>query len=235
MSKKVKLSLIISLITLVVIFGAFMIYVACGYKADDTADALLEAENVDVMDGYIIVSPTTISNGVGLVFYPGGNVEYTAYLPLLDALAARGITCYLVEMPFNFAIFDGNAADKIFDIHGDDHQMWYMCGHSLGGSMASQYASEHSDMVDGLILLGSYPYKEYPLEDTLTIYGSLNTSVDEKVDYEENVYVIEGGNHAYFGNYGEQAGDPVGDISREDQQYETVRIIMLWLLARHGF
>jgi hypothetical protein len=43
-------------------------------------------------------------------------------------------------------------------------------------------------------------------------------------------YVIEGGNHAYFGNYGEQAGDLVGEISREEQQRDTVNLISLWTL-----
>ena len=46
MSKKVKLSLIISLVLVVVLCGSCLIYVACGYKADDTAEALLEAENM---------------------------------------------------------------------------------------------------------------------------------------------------------------------------------------------
>lgn len=229
MSKKVKLSLIISVVTLVVLMGSFLIYVACGYKADDAAKSLCEAENVELMDGYIVVSPK-VDMGVGLIFYPGANVEYTAYLPLMDQLSDIGITCYLMKMPFNMAIMDAGRADVIFENHGDEHSLWLIGGHSMGGAMASQYASENQDKIDGLILLGAYPYKEYPLEKTLTIYGSLNTSVEEKLDYTENVHVIEGGNHAYFGNYGEQAGDSVGEISREEQQRETVELIAIFVL-----
>ena len=34
-----------------------------------------------------------------------------------------------------------------------------------------------------LILLGAYLYGDYPPEDTLTIYGSLNQSVEDKIDW----------------------------------------------------
>ena len=229
MSKKVKLSLIISVVTLVVLMGSFLIYVACGYKADDVARSLYEAENVEFMDGYAVISPK-VDMGVGLIFYPGANVEYTSYLPLMDKLSDIGITCYLMKMPFNMAIIDAGRADVIFENHGDEHSLWLIGGHSMGGAMASQYASENQDKIDGIILPGAYPYKEYPFEKTLTIYGSLNTSVEEKLDYTENVHVIEGGNHAYFGNYGEQAGDSVGEISREEQQRETVELIAIFVL-----
>ena len=37
--------------------------------------------------------------------------------------------------------------------------------------------------------------------------------------------VVEGGNHAYFGNYGEQEGDGTATISREQQQEEAVNAI----------
>lgn len=43
--------------------------------------------------------------------------------------------------------------------------------------MASNYASKNQDKVDGLILLDSYIYGDYPDKNTLTIYGTLNTSV----------------------------------------------------------
>ena len=33
--------------------------------------------------------------------------------------------------------------------------------------------------------------------------------------------VIEGGNHAYYGNYGEQANDGQADITRENQQAQA--------------
>ncbi len=224
MNKKVKLSLIISVLVVAILVGSVGIYVACGYKADDTAEALLEAENVEVMDGYIRVSPK-LSTGAALIFYPGANVEYTAYLPLLDQLADIGITCYLVKMPLNMAIMGVDFADKVFENHEDEHSLWLIGGHSMGGAMASKYASENAEKIDGLLLLGAYPYGEYSSEKTLAIYGSLNTSVEEELaaqNYDGETYVIEGGNHAYFGNYGEQAGDSVGEISREEQQSQTV-------------
>ena len=233
MSKKVKLSLIISLIVVVVLSGSFLIYVACGYKADDDAVALYNADNVEFKDGYVVVSPK-VSIGAGLIFYPGANVEYTAYLPLMDQLASVGITCYLVKMPFNMAIIDANRGNVVLENHEDEHSTWLVGGHSMGGAMASQYAAENQDKIDGLVLLGAYPYKEYPIDKTVTIYGSLNTSVEDKLDYTENVHVIEGGNHAYFGNYGEQAGDSVGEISREEQQRETVAVILAFVLELIG-
>lgn len=69
----------------------------------------------------------------------------------------------------------------------------------------------------GLILLGAYRYSDYPPADTLTIYGSLNQSEEDKIDYTENVVEIEGDNHAQVGNYGPQKGDALAGISAEEQ------------------
>ena len=98
--------------------------------------------------------------------------------------------------------------------------------YDLGQSVRDVYKrQEHLDEVDGLILLGAYLYGDYPPEDTLTIYGSLNQSVEAKIDYKENVVEIEGGNHAQFGNYGPQKGDLPATISAEEQQAQTVEAI----------
>ena len=151
-------------------------------------------------------------------------VEAAAYLPLLDQLRQTGLTCILVEMPFHLAIFDVNAAEDVM-AQFPDIRHWYIAGHSMGGAMASQFASEHPDEVDGLILLGAYLYGDYPPADTLTVYGSLNQSVEDKIDYKENVVEIEGGNHAQFGNYGPQKGDLPAAISAEEQQAQALAAI----------
>ena len=91
--------------------------------------------------------------------------------------------------------------------------------------MASQFASQHPDEIEGLILLGAYIYGDYPDEKTLTVYGSLNQSVEDHIDYTENIVEIEGGNHAQFGNYGPQKGDLPATISAEEQQAQTVAAI----------
>lgn len=98
--------------------------------------------------------------------------------------------------------------------------------------MASQFAADHPDAVDGLILLGAYLYGDYPPADTLTVYGSLNQSVEDKLDYTENVVEIEGGNHAQFGNYGPQKGDAPAAISAEAQQDQTMDAIEAFLASR---
>lgn len=127
------------------------------------------------------------------------------------------------------AIFDSDAAENIMPLFPDIRH-WYMAGHSMGGAMASQYASKHEAEVEGLILLGAYIYGDYPLENTLTIYGTLDGLAAEDIDYTTNTVPIEGGNHAQFGNYGPQKGDFTATISAQDQQKQTVVAIEDFLL-----
>ena len=47
--------------------------------------------------------------------------------------------------------------------------------------------------------------------------------------HEDGSFVIEGGNHAQFGNYGPQEGDGTAGITAEEQQDETVRLILEWM------
>ena len=118
------------------------------------------------------------------------------------------------------AIFDVNAAEDVM-AQFPEIRHWYLAGHSMGGAMASQFAAGHRDQVDGLILLGAYLYGEYPSADTLTVYGSLNQSVEDKIDYTEHVVEIDGGNHAQFGSYGLQRGDPPAAITPQEQPSPT--------------
>ena len=131
------------------------------------------------------------------------------------------------------AIFDVNAAEGVM-AQFPDIQHWYIAGHSMGGAMASRFASEHEDEVDGLILLGAYPYGDYPVARTLTVYGSLNQSVEDKLDYTENVVEIQGGNHAQFGNYGPQKGDLPATIPAEEQQAQAVAAIGDFIARQRG-
>lgn len=209
---------------LILAAGGFFWYVSDYYRAKDVALEVLSAgDNLEVRDDLTILSPSYPTD-TAIIFYPGAKVEGAAYLPLLDRLRQTGLTCILVEMPFHLSIFDVNAAEDVMD-QFPDIQHWYLAGHSMGGAMASQFAAEHPDEVEGLILLGAYLYGDYPAEDTLTVYGSLNQSVEDKIDYTENVVEIKGGNHAQFGNYGPQKGDLPATISAEEQQVQAAAAI----------
>ncbi|GAA6394345.1 alpha/beta hydrolase [Lawsonibacter sp. OA9] len=222
--KKWKIALGSLLAILVLTAGGFFWYLSDYYRAEGVAlEVLATEDHLEVRDDLTILS-LSYPTDTATIFYPGAKVEGAAYLSLLDRLRQTGLTCILVEMPFHLAIFDVNAAEDVM-AQFPDIRHWYLAGHSMGGAMASQFASEHPDKVEGLILLGTYPYGDYPVEDTLTVYGSLNQSVEDKIDYTENVVKIEGGNHAQFGNYGPQKGDLPAAISAEEQQAQTVAAI----------
>ncbi len=229
--KPVKRKLIIagvSLFTaLAVIFGAFFIYVSDYYHAlpqVETVFASNDGVKGDVMDdGNIVYIPDEAI--AGLIFYPGGKVEYTAYAPLMKACAERGVLCVLVKMPFNLAVFDINAADGIAERYPDI--AWYIGGHSLGGSMAGAYLENNLSSFDGLVLLGSYSTADLSHTDlnVLSVYGS-EDKVLNKEKYDENKgnlpddfteVIIDGGCHAYFGMYGPQDGNGTPKISNEEQ------------------
>lgn len=212
------------LLLLAILVGAFFWYVSDYYRAEDVAlQVLAQDSGITVQDNLTILSPSSPTD-TAIIFYPSVKVEAEAYLPLLDQIRQIGVTCILVDMPFHMAIFDADAADQVMT-QFPEFQHWYIAGHSMGGAMASKFASDHPDQVDGLILMGAYIYGNYPDEKTLTIYGSLNQSVEDHIDYTENIVEIEGGNHAQFGNYGPQKGDLPASISAQEQQAQTVAAI----------
>ena len=237
-SKKKKVIVITSLfLAFAILIGACAIYLSDYYRADMKAIEAFETINTVEMqvleDNTIVFEPEGAT--AGFIFYPGGKVEYTAYIPLMRALASEGIFCVLVEMPFQLAVLDMNAADGIQEQY-PQIERWYIGGHSLGGSMAASYLSEHSDTYEGLILLGSYSVAD--LSDTglevLSIYGSEDMVLNHEkyeankanlpVDFSE--VIIDGGCHAYFGMYGAQEGDGTPAITNEEQIHRTVEAIV---------
>ena len=235
-------SAVVALCIVGVLAAGFGVYVSGAYEAAPDAQALLESggsDGVQIFRGeeeMIVVRPEQPE--AGLVFYPGGKVEQEAYVPLMDALARRGILCVLVKMPCNLAVFDMDAADGIAE-QFPETERWYIGGHSLGGAMAASYAAGHADGLEGLLLLAAYSTEDLSGTDlrALSLYGS-EDGVLNREKYEEcrtnlpedtQEAVIEGGCHAYFGMYGEQEGDKTALVSPEEQMEETARLAAEWM------
>lgn len=237
-SKK-KIVLIIVVAVLVIILGVSAGYLAGYYKADDEAIGMSYGVGVDQSvevfekDDMLIFVPK--NPVVGLVFYQGGKVQCEAYAPLMAQLAAEGILCVLPRLTANLAFLESNAASDALALY-PEIKNWYIGGHSLGGVAASSYAAKNSDKLEGIIFLASYPSADLSGTDlrALSIYGDqdgvLNMEAYEKAadkwpaDFTE--IIIPGGNHANFGNYGDQDGDGFSTITQEEQQAKTVEAIV---------
>ena len=227
--KKRKTFIIVTsiVLALAILIAACAIYLNDYYRADmDAIDAFLpqDAEWETRADGTLAFGDEGATTG--FIFYPGGKVEYTAYIPLMHELSERGIFCVIVEMPFNLAVFDVNAADGIQKKYPMIED-WYIGGHSLGGAMAASYLSDHKREFEGLVLLAAYSSEDLSDSelDVLSIFGS-NDRVMDRQKYKKNKsnlpsdfveVVIDGGNHAYFGMYGRQDGDGKATVSNEEQ------------------
>lgn len=236
MMKKWKKRLIVACTAVAAVAVIFTIYVQTYYRSNVSVSPgmnLMTGVTVQEGDGYVEVLPASGEAQTALIFYPGAKVEYTAYEPLMELIAEQGTACYLVHMPCNLAVLDMNAAEKIRQSH--DYKNWYIGGHSLGGAMAAAYLDDHADEYDGLILLGAYSTKD--LSDTdlkvLSVYGSQDQVLNrekykedkENLPDDTRELVIEGGNHAYYGDYGEQKGDGKAQITNDEQQQETADAI----------
>lgn len=237
-SKRIAISLITVILVIGLIFVCCAIYVSDYYRADEDAIAA-HAETCEAYDNISFPNEKTVvfapeGATAGLIFYPGGKVDFSAYIPLMAACAEKGILCVLVKMPCNLAVLDVNAADGIRDNY-PEVENWYIGGHSLGGSMAASYLSHNYEDFDGLILLGSYSTSDLsslPVE-VLSIYGSEDCIMNREkyAKYKTNLptgfdeHIIEGGCHSYFGMYGEQKGDGSAAITNEEQIEITANLI----------
>ena len=231
---KKRKALWITLLILAVLAVVCRIYVSDYYHAEPEAlralesDALVRVSETDY--GWLFDGPATDR---ALIFYPGGKVEETAYAPFLRLLAEEGIDVCLVRMPARLAFLGMERAADVMKEY--DYASWYVGGHSLGGAAAAIFASRHGGELDGLILCAAYPTR--PLDGSLreiTLYGSADGVLDlSKVEAGRRYapagadeYVIEGGNHAGFGNYGAQSGDGEASLSAAEQQREAAARIL---------
>lgn len=231
-----KVSLFTVVFSLVFSIICTFAFLGINYKPkEDALKALKGSDEVKVSEikkGYYFDGP---SSDTALIFYPGAKVKCEAYAPIMLELAKNGIDCFLADMPFNFAIFGENTCESFLDSY--NYQNWILSGHSMGGLVCSNYTSKHPNKIKGLVLLASYPSKQIENSvNLLSIYGSedgcleKDTYEKDKVNWPTNSkeFVIEGANHAQFGDYGFQSGDGKASITKEKQWQITVSTIIDW-------
>ena len=228
----IKKILLLTISILTILLTVFFIYIYNdNYRANKEVEQyLISSQDVEVLaisEGYYFNGP---GENTAIIFYPGAKVEYTAYAKLMYKIAENGNDCFLLKMPFNMAIFDTNKADKIIDNYS--YENWYISGHSMGGTMACNYANNTKKKLKGVITLAAYPTQK--ISDNLEYYSFYGTEdlILNKEKYEKGQklwpengkeYAIEGGNHSGFANYGKQKGDGEAKIDQEEQQNYVIQ------------
>jgi dienelactone hydrolase len=248
MKKRVKIALIIIGVVILIGIIGFITWGLTPLGPTSEALAALESNaNVTVQDkgNFIVFTPTSHIPITGFILYPGGHVDFRSYAPIAQEIASHGYRVSIVRMPLSLAVFGIDRADEVISAY-PDMRYWVIGGHSLGGSMAAAYARSHSDKVQGVAFWASYPSTSDDLSITdlkgLSIYGS-NDQVLNKDTFNATLdllphgtimKVIQGGNHAQFGNYGLQPGDGIATISAVDQQTQAADLTARLLRAVEG-
>ena len=218
--------------------GASAIWLNIHYSAGEAAmQAMQGGDGVTVSetDGAFFFDGK--GTDAALVFYPGGKVDSEAYAPLMKKLAAGGVDCFLLRLPFRLAVLDRNAADRV--VSGYDYKYLLVGGHSLGGVAAASYSDSHADKICGSVLLASYPSGKMSenAPPVLSVYGTRDGVMDPDKFREAQPYLppfsvteqISGGNHAGFGDYGAQDGDNEATITADKQQEQTAALVFSWV------
>ena len=200
----------------------------------DALDALKSDALVHVnTEPWLTFSPAQEPATTGFIFYPGGRISYQGYSDFMKAIASEGYLVVVPKMPLNIAAFSPNLADEITARH-PEIKRWVIGGHSVGGTMAAQYAKTHPDITAGLIIWASYPADNADLSGSglpaAVIYGSLDPAANEKSVSErkrllppDTHYVrIEGGDHHQFGSYVIQPDEHFATVDSESQQKQII-------------
>jgi len=228
-----QMGLVLLAVVLVAVVAFYAWTRIARYPAFEEAATI--AEQARTAQGWYVFEPDGEPTA-GLVFYPGGLVDPAAYAPLMRRLSGGGILAVIVPMPLDLAVLGIHRADDVFSAY-PGIETWMIGGHSLGGAMAAEYVSGAPDSVEGVIFLAAYPAESTDLSAiptrVLSIYGTEDLVAGDgvatslpRLPADTRLEVIEGGNHAQFGDYGPQKGDGTATISREEQQQLTAEAIL---------
>jgi len=197
------------------------------------ADAVAVAATTPSSTVDVVSSPTrwelrpARASGAGVVFFPGALVDPRAYLALLRPLAEQGHLVVVVKPPLGVALLA--AATPVLGDHPGVTR-WAVGGHSLGGVAAARAVG--APRIDGVFLWASYPANDLSgaAVAATSIYGERDgLSTPAAVDASRallppsTVFVeVPGAVHAFFGDYGPQAGDGVPTVDRATAQRQIV-------------
>lgn len=233
---------------LAIIFAIMGIFVSCTRQECSRSISNIIPEICDTINGVtIIYSHDNVlefrpdSARAGVVFYPGAFIDYRSYAPLAASLAQKGFLCILPKPLFNVALLNKNIAVKLKAEHPNITE-WYIGGHSFGGSIAAMCLGSNLEGFQGLVMIASYALND--ISDSgkkvIIIYGTEDGILDRQKyneclenlppDYQE--VIIEGGNHCYFGEYGDQDGDGIAVITRAEQRSQAVEAIFNAILNK---
>jgi len=202
------------------------------YAAEPVAVAAAAASStVDVVDGPTRweLRPRGRQADVGVAFLPGAFVDPRAYLALLRPLAERGYLVVVVKPPLGVALLA--SVGPVLDAHPEVAR-WAVGGHSLGGVAAAGAAVAAGQRVGGVFFWASYPAEDLsgaPLA-AASISGDrdgLSTPADiaasrVRLPPGTAFVVVPGAVHAFFGDYGPQAGDGTPATTRGQAQQQIV-------------
>ncbi len=235
---------------------------SCSYLPSEN-DVPLDIAYEETPEYIKLTSLDSVTN-TGLVFLPGGFVDAHAYVSLMEKVATEGINVIIMKFSANLALLELSKPLSVIEKIPDIDE-WYISGHSLGGIAAQSIVSSNPDEFNGLIFLGVYPTESYSISDwnknVLSIYAEndLLSTVEEiednkqfsppemLIDHLDDMdtlqvdspvtiyYLIMGGNHAQFGDYGSQEGDGVATISREDQHDQVSSAIIKFMSHNESF
>jgi len=225
----------------IIIIGVFgmLVWSRTGtYPARIVALSSLEStDRVTITHDKWIVFESDKEMETGLIFYPGGLVEPTAYAPILHQIAEKGVVVIITPMPLNLAIFNTGAANAVIDAY-PYISTWILAGHSLGGASAAIFAENNPERIDAIALWDSYPANSADLSDNtisvISIFGTTNNfpnteNFNDKKHLlpADTIFIgIEGANHAQFGDYGPQKGDVVASMSLTEQHEQVAKIML---------
>ncbi|MEP1305682.1 MAG: alpha/beta fold hydrolase [Balneola sp.] len=218
-------------------------------NASDFDESVVFASDEEVKftesEDYLSFHSIKCLSKTSILFFPGALVQPEAYAPLARKLAKHGYEVYIQKIPFRIALTDNmeQEALKIASekIKSATDTKWIVAGHSRGGRMAANFASEYPETISGMILLGTSHPKEKNLTGLKFPVLKVSASEDglaspsEIKQFASNLpsstkfVMIEGGNHSQFGYYGFQFGSGSATITRKEQQQITETEILDYL------
>jgi hypothetical protein len=218
------------------LFTAWLFYSYQAHGVDKRFFQNSETTKVEENSDFFLFAPISPFKEV-LIFYPGAMVDPKAYVPLCRKIADSNISVYLIKMPWRLAS-KGYNKPKELHLLNDTTKTYILSGHSQGAKMAAQFVYENPTLINKLLLIATTHPSDVSLARSqlpiMKIYGSKDGVADEKSIMDNKTKLpaatkfrrIDGANHAQFGYYGFQLGDNQAQISREQQQRETLQYMI---------